>query len=150
MTYPPHETPPDPAFPPVEAYRPPGAVTDEPAQAAWVPPAPWTGPWPAPYPPPGYQYVYVRTAPPVDSLAIASLVVSCVATLGVCAWGFGGVVGVVGAILGHVSRRRIRRTGAAGGGMALAGIIVGWVVSALAAVAVTFLIVMVATDGTGE
>jgi hypothetical protein len=37
----------------------------------------------------------------------------------------------VGAILGHVARKQIRETGEQGDGMALAGIIVGWVVTGL-------------------
>ncbi|GAA1775764.1 DUF4190 domain-containing protein [Luedemannella helvata] len=57
-----------------------------------------------------------------NGLAVASLVVS-VAGLVVCC---GSVSGIVGAILGHVARGRIRRTGEAGAGMALAGILVGW------------------------
>ncbi|GAA2623185.1 hypothetical protein GCM10010399_63040 [Dactylosporangium fulvum] len=39
----------------------------------------------------------------------------------------GGVSGVVGVVLGHVARRQIRRTGQGGAGMALAGILVGWI-----------------------
>ncbi|GAA0735624.1 hypothetical protein GCM10010199_56160 [Dactylosporangium roseum] len=39
----------------------------------------------------------------------------------------GSVSGVVGVVLGHVARRRIRRTGQGGAGLALAGILVGWV-----------------------
>ena len=37
----------------------------------------------------------------------------------------------LGAILGHVARRKIRNSGEGGDGMALAGIIVGWIVLAL-------------------
>jgi hypothetical protein len=76
-------------------------------------------------------------------MAIASLVVSCVAALGLCASGVGGVLGIVGAILGHVSRRRIRNTGASGDGMALAGIIVGWSVAAISLLLVAGLIALI-------
>jgi hypothetical protein len=60
-------------------------------------------------------------------MAIASMVVSVVSAAGLCAYGFGGLIGIVGAILGHVSRRQIRSRYEGGEGMALAGIIVGWV-----------------------
>jgi hypothetical protein len=42
----------------------------------------------------------------------------------------------VGAILGHVARRQIRERGEGGDGMALTGIIVGWVTVGLAALGV--------------
>jgi hypothetical protein len=78
-------------------------------------------------------------------LAIASLVVSCVAILGLCTWGIGSLLGILGAIFGHVARRRIRTTGAGGGGMALAGIIVGWAIAAIGLILLVVLIVMIAT-----
>jgi hypothetical protein len=37
----------------------------------------------------------------------------------------------VGAILGHVARKQIRERGQQGDGMALAGIIVGWILTGL-------------------
>jgi hypothetical protein len=94
----------------------------------------------SPYAHPGHP-----AQPPTDGMAIASLVVSCVSVLGLCASGIGGLFGLVGAILGHVSRRRIRNTGAGGSGLALAGIIVGWsivAITALLAAAVITLIVV--------
>jgi hypothetical protein len=42
-----------------------------------------------------------------------------------------GVSAPVGAILGHVARKQIRQTGESGDGMALAAIIVGWVLTGL-------------------
>jgi hypothetical protein len=80
---------------------------------------------------------------PTDSLAIASLVVSCVATVGLCGYGLGGLLGVVGAILGHVARRRIRVSGAGGDGMALAGIIIGWIAAAVGVLALVGIILLV-------
>jgi hypothetical protein len=108
MTYPPQEPPPpyDPAGQQPPPYYP------------GYPPPPYYGA--NPY----YPYGYPRRE--TDGLAIASLVVSCAAVLGLCSYGVGGVLGIVGAILGHVARGRIRRTGQGGDGMALAGIIVGW------------------------
>lgn len=68
-----------------------------------------------------------------NGLAVASLVVSVVGLVACC----GSVSGIVGAILGHVARRRIRRTGEAGAGMALAGILVGWIGLAIFLLALT-------------
>jgi hypothetical protein len=71
------------------------------------------------YPPPAYPVVA-----PTNGLAIASLVCS-LAGLAVC------LSAPVGAILGHIARRQIRERGEQGDGMALAGIIVGWALTAL-------------------
>jgi hypothetical protein len=81
-----------------------------------------------PYSPPAYgqpaygQPVYVNR--PTNGMAIASLVCS-LAGLAVF------ISAPVGAILGHIARRQIRETGEQGDGMALAGIIVGWIVTGL-------------------
>jgi hypothetical protein len=77
-----------------------------------------------------------------NGFAIASLVVSCVAVVLVLCDGVGFVPGVVGAILGHVARRKIRVEGQAGGGMALAGIIVGWVATAIGLLYIALLIAL--------
>jgi hypothetical protein len=37
----------------------------------------------------------------------------------------------IGAVLGHMARRQIRETGEEGDGMALAGIVVGWIITGL-------------------
>jgi hypothetical protein len=94
---------------------------------------------------PMYPYGYAP-ARETEGLAIASLVVSCAAVLGVCTWGIGGVLGIVGAVLGHVARRRIRQNGKNGDGMALAGIIVGWVLTAICAALAVVIIVLIAHD----
>src|SRR5262245_53824683 len=137
----------------------------------YQPPAPsaepWSGASPAATPEPGYQYadpsVYPTTtpsyapapyyappgyapgqpygqptyvvSPPTNGLAIASMIVSLV--------GFGPV----GAILGHIARRQIRERGEQGDGFALAGIIVGWVITAFWVLCCGFYIVGFATFG---
>jgi hypothetical protein len=55
------------------------------------------------------------------------MVVSIISAVGLCAYGFGGLLGLVGALLGHASRKQIRERGEGGDGMALAGVIVGWI-----------------------
>jgi hypothetical protein len=96
-------------------------------------------PYPAaqqPYPP----YPPYAPAPPTNGLAIAALV---------CGVG-GFVVGVsfIPAIIcGHLARAQIRRTGEQGGGMALAGLIIGYVGIALFAVLVAAFIVIASKAG---
>jgi len=85
------------------------------------------------YAPYGYPYV---PAPKTNGMAVAAMVVSIVGAVGLCAWGVGGLIGVVGALLGHVARRQIRTSGEAGDGMALAGVIVGWIAFAIGLIAV--------------
>jgi hypothetical protein len=75
-------------------------------------------------------------APKTNGMAVAAMVVSIVAAVGICAYGVGGLLGVVGALLGHVSRRQIRGSGEAGDAMAMAGVIVGWIAFAIGVIAV--------------
>ncbi len=93
---------------------------DQPAQPYAAPPPPAQGyqPYGGPAAPYGVPYRTQST----NGLAIASLVVSIVSMTLLC-----GMTGVVGAILGHVSRKQIKERGDAGDGMALAGIIIGWI-----------------------
>jgi hypothetical protein len=60
-------------------------------------------------------------------------------------YGGGAVLGVVGAVLGHVARRQIR-DGEGGAGMALAGVIVGWVAAGLGLLFLGLIILFVATS----
>jgi hypothetical protein len=160
MTYPPPEPPPtDPPLPQqpyvpgayLPGYHmPPGPTPESQANPGAygysVPPGPETYGYgtPQPYYP---IYPYGYGAPrPTEGLAIASLVVSCAAVFGLCSWGVGGLLGVVGAILGHVARRRIRENGKNGDGMARAGIIVGWILAAIGAVLLVLVVVLFATD----
>jgi hypothetical protein len=84
------------------AYSPP------PGQQYYPPYQPYQG-----YPP----YPLVR---PTNGLAIASLV------CGIAAF-FTGITCIPAIICGHTARRQIRRTGEQGDGMALAGLILGYV-----------------------
>ena len=131
MTYP-YQPGPPPELPPPNDPVPPSV----PAQPMYY------------YAPPVYPYGYLpQPQPPTDGLAIASLVVSCAAVLGLCAYGIGGVLGIVGAILGHVARRRIAINGSGGAGLALAGIIVGWIMAGIAAIAVTLIVILLVNSG---
>lgn len=100
--------------------------------------------YPDPYQPGGYPaYGYPPVAPPTNGLAIASMVVSILGAVGLLCYGFGGYLGIVGAILGHVSRRQIRERGDNGDGMALAGIITGWIAAGLAVITTTVIVILV-------
>jgi hypothetical protein len=77
-----------------------------------------------------------------NGLAIASLVVSIASCLLVACYGLGGITGTVGAILGHVARRQIRERGERGDGMALAGIIIGWIALGLTIVLALFFVIV--------
>jgi uncharacterized protein DUF4190 len=78
---------------------------------------------------PGYGYA--APVAPTNGMAIASMVVSIVSIVGLICYGGGAVLGVLGAILGHVARRQIRERGENGDGMALAGVVMGWISTAV-------------------
>ncbi len=93
------------------------------------------------YSPPAYPYgVAYAPAPRTNPLAIASMVVSICSVVFLICYGLGALIGAVGAILGHVARRQLRERSEGGAGMALAGIIVGWIATVLGLV---FLVVVV-------
>lgn len=102
--------------------------------------------YPAGYAAPGYPagYAYpVAAQAPTNGLAIAGMIVSIVGAVGLCMYGLGGYLGIVGAIMGHVARKQIRERGEQGGGMATAGIIVGWIATAIAIIATVLIVIFV-------
>jgi Domain of unknown function (DUF4190) len=99
---PPNETQP---YPP--QYPPPG----------YPPPAYPAGPYPAPYPPLGYGHPYVQRA--TNGMAIASMV------LGIL-WLY-WIGSILALIFGFVARRQIKQRNESGDGMAIAGIVLGFV-----------------------
>ncbi|WP_305784950.1 DUF4190 domain-containing protein [Symbioplanes lichenis] len=134
-------------------------TTPRPPQGTTPHQSPYGSPPPTPYPlPPAFQeqpppQPYAAYSPfhqprATNGMAVASLVVSCLAVAGLCVWGFGGLFGVIGAVLGHLARKRIRVSGETGAGLALAGIIVGWIVAGLALILGVALAAVVATDPT--
>jgi hypothetical protein len=94
----------------------------------------------------GYGYAQPAAAPRTNGLAIAAMVVSLV-SIAVC-----GFPAIIGAIMGHVARRQIRERGEAGDGMALTGVIVGWIVFTLSVLGtlayVVFFVWLVKNAGT--
>lgn len=71
---------------------------------------------------PGYPGYPATTT---NGLAVAALI------LGILGFGTCGVTSVLAIILGHISLSQIKRTGEQGHGMALAGVILGWVLTGL-------------------
>lgn len=149
-----------------QPYRPTGDDLPPPGPAPAPPPP---GPAPGEHPPPptqqyptyqpygapaggyGTPSAYGGGAPyspptPTNGMAIGSLVTSIVGAVGCFCYGLGGVLGLVGAILGHVSLRQIKRSGAQGRGMALTGVIVGWTCFALAIIGWAVLAIFVASN----
>jgi hypothetical protein len=74
-------------------------------------------------------------------MAVASLITSIAGVLTLFCYGVGIIAGIVGAILGHVARRRIRESGQDGAGLALSGIIIGWIATGLGILGVIGLVV---------
>ncbi len=96
------------------------------------------GPQGAGYPV-GYPGAQFAPAVPTNSLAVASLICG---VLQVFFWFFSGIPAI---ILGHIARRRIRATGEQGAGMALAGIILGYVGLAFAVLfGIAFVVIVIA------
>ena len=121
-----HDAPPGWGAPP--GYGPPSGYGGQPgsgyqpgygAQPGYGPPGPW--------PPPGYGY-----PPPTNTLAILALVMAF-------------VFSPVGLVLGVVARRQIRETHEQGDGLALAGIIVGGIGTALAVLGFLFFFLALAS-----
>lgn len=88
----------------------------------------------------GYTTPVMPVGQKTNGLSIASLVVSLSGAVFLLCYGAGGLLGLVGAILGHVAQRQIRERGEGGGGMALAGVIVGWIALALGIVIIALVV----------
>lgn len=72
------------------------------------------------YYPGGHGGVYTAQSP-TNTMSLLSLIISCASIF------TGGIVAIVGVILGHIGLKQIKETGESGRGLALAGLIVGYV-----------------------
>jgi len=138
--YPSHSEPTlrqEPVYPVTPSTEPGTAVGGQPATEA-SPPG-------TTYPVSGYPVAAYPVGPTqnTNGMAIASLVVSIVGMVGLCAYGLGGYLGIVGAILGQVARRQIRERGENGDGLALAGVIIGWIAGGIAILATIGLVALI-------
>jgi hypothetical protein len=159
---PPSQPPSQPYGDPSQPYGDPSQPYGDPSQSSGVPASPaagyptsptsgYPGYPPQAYPAPGYPSAYPnygyntpQTTQSANGLAIASLICS-IAGVVTC-----GVTSLVGAILGHIARRQIAQQQQSGAGLALAGIITGWVVTGLWAVFWTLFVIgiVAAENGT--
>lgn len=106
---------------------PPPPPPSAPPPSPGAPPPPSYGPYPGGYPPPPQASPYGGYAPPPSApqngLGIASLVTAIIALLSVV----GGIVlGVVAVILGFMGWGKAKRGQATNGGVAVAGIVLGF------------------------
>jgi hypothetical protein len=77
---------------------------------------------------PGYPAAVMAPSRRTNGLSIASMVVAIVALISSPCYGIPGVaIGLVGAILGHVGLKQSKERNEDGGGMAIAGIAIGWI-----------------------
>ncbi|HZK73457.1 MAG TPA: DUF4190 domain-containing protein [Clostridia bacterium] len=86
---------------------------------------------------PAYPAAVYAYGPPTNSFAVASLAFGIISWL-VCPF-IGGVVAI---ILGHVARGQIRTSGEAGSGMAMAGLVLGYIHLVAVALLIFFWIVL--------
>ena len=107
--------PPPPYTSPPPTYTPPATYAPTPGYAAPPPPAGYS-------PPPPAGYAQPQPVRPTNTLAIVALVLAFVVPVG-------------GVICGHMARKQIKETGEDGSGMATAALIIGYVYTALAVLA---------------
>lgn len=110
-------------------------------------PPPPPSPQPGAYLPYGQQppspYGSFEPSPQTNPLAVGSLIVSIVSVLFCC-----GLPGIAGALMGHAARRQIRQQpDQTGDGLAVGGIIVGWIGFALALLVVILYVVLIVIFG---
>ena len=74
----------------------------------------------------GYTPQYGAPTAPNNSMAVVAMVA------GICGFTVVPFIGsIVAVITGHMARKQIRQTGEGGDGMAVAGLVMGWIVIAL-------------------
>lgn len=88
-----------------------------------------------------YPAAYVPKAK-TNGLALTSMILGIVGVVMLICYGIGGLIGIVGAILGHVAKRQIRERQEGGDGMALAGIICGWIAAGISLLIIAGLILL--------
>lgn len=117
---------------PTRTPPPPSGIPSDPPGSPTQPP--YGSPASPPYGYSGYQAYGYAAPQPTNTLAVVSLVTS---ILG---------LGIVGIITGHMARSQIRRNGQGGAGLALAGLIIGYVVTALEVAFFLFVIGLIAVS----
>lgn len=92
------------------------------------PPGPYPGTYPPP-PPPYYGYGGYNVAPamPKNGVGIAALVIAILALMSAFSVIGGVILGLVAILLGFIAHNRVKKGEANNGGIALAGIIIGFI-----------------------
>jgi Domain of unknown function (DUF1707)/Domain of unknown function (DUF4190) len=90
---------------------------------------------------PPYPVAWYQPRSPLNSTAVASL------TCGIAVFPTMGLTGIPAIVLGHRARREMRTAGQRGDGLALAGMILGWIGVALTAV---FIVGLLAVSAIGH
>ena len=73
-------------------------------------------------------------------MAVASFILGLLGLVGLCAYGFGVVLSILAVVLGHMSRAQIRRNADDGDGLAVAGLVLGYVAIGIIAVGLLLIV----------
>jgi len=141
---PPPGTYPSAAASPASVAVPPPPNQAAPAYAQQPPPAQYPAPNSSSYPPQppagyGYAPVYAPTAAPKNWMGITSLILSLVTPIFV-------ITAIPGVVFGHLGLAACKRGEANNRGLALAGVIVGWVMIGLGIFSVAILVLVAVAD----
>lgn len=139
-------------------YGPPGSAPPAHGPPGYAPPG--YGPpgyAPPPYGPPSYAAAGYGVPVPVgwsprpatSGMAVAAFVVSLVSLVTALFCYVPILAAPVGAGLGHAALGRIRETGEGGRGLALAGVILGWIGTGILLLGIILVVVLVAASGSG-
>lgn len=134
---------------PYAAQQPYGAAPQQPAYA----PSPVAGPYQGAYPaqqPLGYAGYSSAATQPSSGLAIASMILGIVAIPTSCMYGIGLPCAILAVIFGHIARGKARRGESGGDGMALAGLICGYIMLALIVIGVIVVVIAIAGASAGS
>jgi hypothetical protein len=98
----------------------------------------------------GYAGYATEPVQPPSGLAIASMILGIVAVPTSCMYGIGVPCAILAVIFGHIARGKARRRESGGAGMALAGLICGYIMLAMVVVGIIFLAIAIASAGAGS
>jgi hypothetical protein len=91
---------------------------------------------------PGYPPMMVAVSPPNNPLALTSMILGIAGIVLSFIYGIGAIPAIVAVILGHIGMGQIKSSGGTqgGNGMALAGLITGYIAIGIAVLYILFLI----------
>ncbi len=86
----------------------------------------------------------VAVSPPNNTLALTSMILGIAAIVLAFIWGIGVIPGIVAVILGHIGMGQIKSSGGTqgGNGMALAGLITGYIAIGIAVIYVVVIVLV--------